>query len=137
MKKGEVRKVFSKFWCNNIKKNYKKISISIGTFLTVVISAIIRYVCYLVENTGIELHLASTLLAILVGFEALTVGVTILIFGKAQNGNGYDVPPNKVFVKLYRKDKSFREYTKNKLIDLAENGGYEPHVDMPNDSNES
>jgi len=119
----EFWELLKKFWADNIKKNYKKISIIIGSLVSGLISAVIGIVCGMVESSTLPTYIGSGLVGMLTVIEMSTIGICIIIFGKAQNGNGYKVPANKDFQVLYKTDEEYKSYTDKKLIEHIEKNG--------------
>lgn len=117
---GEIVELFKKLWEDNIKTNYKKISISLSSFLSTIILLIIYYVCDILEEVGTREALLG--FGILVAVNLFVSGLLTFIFGKAQNGNGYNMPETKAIVDLIKKDAEFREMAKQKLLEHLNNG---------------
>ena len=115
--------LFKKLWADNIKKNYKRISVLFGGFASAVISAGVRILCSVIESGQIPIAVGSGLVAMLVALEIFTVGVAIIMFGRAHNGNGYKVPANKDFQVLYKTDDEYKAFTNKKLKELIEKNG--------------
>jgi len=130
MKKNGVLETFKKFWQDNIKKHYRKISIMIGSTLAVIISSILRYLCTLIEASSISIQTASTMVTILVALESLIIGLTIIIFGKVKNGNGYEIPETKDIVKLLKEDPFFRKYANLRIAEKYNKYSEEAHKEL-------
>jgi len=104
-----------KFIENNIRTNLKKIMIGFGTFLSTVITAVISY--FMSKTLSLpDPELAVLIITILMGVEGLSSLLILSIFGKAKNGNGYNVPETKTIVELIKKDEEVREYMREKLL---------------------
>lgn len=102
----ELCEIFEKFWADNIKTNYKRISFAIGTFLSVFTGQLIA--------AGM-IAAPPWVVVILTAFDTLLTFLIISVFGKATNGNGHNVPSDKEIGILLKNDKEAREYIKERM----------------------
>ena len=75
-----IKEVFLKFWCNNIKKNYKSISGALAVFITTTLG-----IFFMNMSNMVSPNIAGI-------FYALDIFITFVVFkimGKVMNGNGY------------------------------------------------
>jgi len=119
---GKIKDLFMKFWADNIKKNYKKISVALGVFFNTTLLAILAYLCSV--SSLLEPSLALMIGGLLLAVEGLGTTLFFLIFGKAQNGNGYGMPENKYILKLVKEDPELREAVKKKYTHRLLNGNH-------------
>lgn len=94
-----IKEIFLKFWCNNIKKNYKAISGALAVFITTTLGIIFMNISNIVSP-----NIAGI-------FYALDIFMTFIAFkvmGKAINGNGYGKPETKLLLKIMEDDEEFR-----------------------------
>lgn len=121
--KGKIWNLLKGFWCNNFKKNYKKVSIGLGTILILILGTIIGLFERLIENSGIDSYTSGLLIAMLVGIEASLIVFIFLIFGKP-NGNGgtngdSEKSDGATFIAdLVKKDTELREVVTRKFAEI-------------------
>lgn len=87
----EIKSTFVKLWCTNIKKDYKKISIAIGSILNALLSILIVVLIVLATKTIIDAYFSGVLSASLLMIQ---VGVNIIIssiFGKAPDNQSKNI----------------------------------------------
>lgn len=94
-----IKEIFLKFWCDNIKKNYKKISYALGVLITTVVG----YVIILVTSTT-----SPEIMGIAIAIDGFMTYLAFTVFGKTQNGNGYGKPETKLLLKVMEEDDEFR-----------------------------
>lgn len=105
--------MLKRFWADNIKTNYKRISFAIGTFLSVFTGQIIAQGMISAE---------PWVVVILSALDTLLSFLIISMFGKATNGNGHEVPSDKEIALLIKTDKLTRDFIKNRIQTKLENG---------------
>lgn len=82
--------LLKRFWADNVKSNYKKISIGIGTVLNIVLGYYMFLLCTIYPELS----------PIWIGIEAFVTVVLLSFFGTRKNGNGYEVPATKKVLKV-------------------------------------
>ena len=120
---GKIIKMFKEFWGNNIKTHLKKISAGIGTTTSSITTAIVSYYIAIAMNSA-DIGLALLIIGILLPIQGLINILCYHIFGKASNGNGYDIPENKYILELVKKDAEVRELVKAKYTQRLLNGNH-------------
>jgi len=113
-----IKETFRKFWADNIKTNYKKISVAIGVATNSITSAVIAYFisqCLLIG----DINLGLLIVGILIPLQGLLNLLCFYVFGKATDGNGYGVPETHVIVDVIKKDTDLQDYIKEKVIEYA------------------
>lgn len=106
-----IKEVFLKFWCNNIKKNYKAISGALAVFITTTLGILFMNISNMVSQSIAGI------------FYALDILMTFVIFkvmGKAINGNGYGKPETKILLKIMEDDEEFRLLALKKAEEYVE-----------------
>jgi len=94
-----IKEVFLKFWCNNIKKNYKSISGALAVFITTTLG-----IFFMNMSNMVSPNIAGI-------FYALDIFITFVVFkimGKVMNGNGYGKVETKILLKIMDTDEEFR-----------------------------
>jgi len=114
----ELKELFGKFWYNNIKTQYKKISVGIGTATNGITTAVIGYVIASAIASG-DVALAGLVIGILLPIQGLINALCFHIFGKATNGNGYHVPETKLIVDVVKKDPVLRKFIRDKILEYT------------------
>ena len=109
---NSIKEIFMKFWCNNIKKNYKSISAALAVFITTTVGIV------LIKLGGI---VSADIAGIFYAADILITFVTFKIMGRAQNGNGYGKPETKVLLEIMDKDEEFRKMAMEKVKEYMEN----------------
>jgi len=94
-----IKEVFLKLWCNNIKKNYKKISYALGVLVTTIAGYVIMLI---IPNASPEI------VGIAIAVDGFITYLAFAVFGRTQNGNGYGKPETKILLKVMEEDESFR-----------------------------
>jgi len=107
---GKIRELFMKFWADNIKTNYKKISIACGTGINMIIGAVLGFCMEAAYSMGNSLGM--TIVMILFAIQVVTNVIVFSIFGKATNGNGYNMPETKLIVDVIRENQELRDSVK-------------------------
>ena len=116
---GKTIDMFKKFWADNIKTNMKKISIAMGVLINTVLLSVLGYamdVAYTLQS-----RLAIMLIGIIFGIGAFSNVMIMYIFGKAKNGNGYDMPDNKYILDLIKHDNELKDIIKRKAEESLHN----------------
>jgi len=120
-KKGkEIKKIFVKFWCNNIKTHYKHISVGIGTLTSSIITAIISFFIARAIICG-DVSLAMLAIGIFLPIQGFINALCFYIFGKTKNGNGYKVPETKMIVDIVKKDDILRNFVRKRIVEYMYN----------------
>ena len=112
--------MFRKFWADNIKTNMKKISVAMGVLINTVLLSVLGYamdVAYTLQS-----RLAIMLIGIIFGVGAFTNVIVMYIFGKAKNGNGYDLPDNKYILDMIKNDAELKIIIRKKAEENIEKG---------------
>lgn len=107
-----IKEVFLRFWCNNIKKNYKAISGAFAVFITTTLGIVFMNIA---GNVSPELS------GIFYALDILMTFLTFKIMGKATNGNGYGKPETKALIEIMKKDEEFRKLAMEKVKKYVEN----------------
>lgn len=92
------------FWANNLVKNYKKISVAIGTTINIVVSTLIGHYVTIIPIWAI---------GILYAIQALVNVLVISFFGSRENGDGY---LEKDILKLIREDERLEQYITSRIL---------------------
>jgi len=111
---------FKKFWANNIKTNMKKISVATGMLINTILLSVLGYamdVAYTMQS-----RLAIMLIGIIFGVGAFSNAMVIYVFGKAKNGNGYDLPDNKYILDMIKHDAELKAIIRKKAEENIEKG---------------
>lgn len=114
----EIKILFSRFWCNNIKIHYKHISVGIGTLTSLITTAVVGYFTAGAIASG-NVELAILIIGILLPIQGFINTLCFYIFGKTRNGNGYRVPETKMIVDVIKKDEMLRNFIRKKIAEYA------------------
>ena len=113
---GKTFDLFKKFWCNNIKTNYKKISIAIGSGLNMILGAVMWYYVDLMMASP-DTRLSTMIIVILIAIWGIGSMLVLLFFGKTKNGNGYGIPESKMIIDLVKSDPELQAIMKEKIVE--------------------
>ena len=91
--------LLKKFWANNVRKNYKRISIAFGTFLNIIIGWIFFGLCDIYPGASV----------IWVSIIAVSTIFVFSFFGTKKNGNGYRISPTKKIIKVLEQNPLIRD----------------------------
>ena len=111
MSKSEsIWELLKKFWANNVRKNYRKISQAVGTFLNILIGWIFIELC------GIYPLFSP----VWVGIIAVTTVLVFSFFGTKKNGNGYRISPTKKIIKVLEQNPIIRDAVEREVKRMDE-----------------
>jgi len=102
--------LIKKFWANNIRTNYKKISIALGTFLNIAIGWFFFEMC----------EIAPDFSPIWIGIIAVTTILVFSFFGTKKNGNGYRISPTKKIIKVLEQNPIIRDAVEREVKRMDE-----------------
>jgi len=112
---GKIINLFKEFWCDNIKTNYKKISIAIGSGANMILGAVMWYYIDLMSVSP-DIRLATMIIVILVAIWGIGSMLILSFFGKTKNGNGYELPESKMIIDLVKADPDLQGIIKEKVV---------------------
>ena len=90
--------LLKKFWANNIRKNYKKISLAVGTFLNILVGWVFFGLCETIPGAS----------PLWIGIIAVSTVLVFSFFGTKKNGNGYRISPTKKIIKVLEQNPMIR-----------------------------
>lgn len=125
-----------RFWAENIRKNYKKISVALSSLLSGGITTLMMIITYLARS--LDPALSSILITFLATAQISLNTIVVSVLGKKKDGNGYhkdgflivddDEVEGSLLCKGLRKEKYECEYVDD--IEDAQNAVYRKDYDV-------